>query len=131
MVRVFLTLTGLLYIGLGIWCAVDPAATSRKVGLQRQPGSGESEFLTVYGGLELGLGLMFLLPLVMPAWERGALAACVLIHAAVVAFRTAGFFLFTGIGPFTVRLAVAEWIILLVAAGVWWASSTVEGLAKG
>ncbi len=127
----FLTLTGLLYIGLGVWCAIDPATTSRKVGLQREPGSGESEFLTVYGGLEFGLGLVFLLPWLMPAWDRGALVSCLLIHAALVAFRTAGFLLFTGIGPFTVRLAIGEWVVLLLAAGLWWLTTTTSGPTAG
>ena len=57
--RFFLAFVGIAYIGLGIWCAVAPEKTSKAVGFALQPGQGQSEFLTVYGGLEVALGLLF------------------------------------------------------------------------
>ena len=53
MTRIFLTVVGLIYLLLSIWCSVDPASTSRSVGFTLQTGSGQSEFLVIYGGLEL------------------------------------------------------------------------------
>lgn len=62
--QVFLTIVGMLYLGLGIWCTVSPSQTSSKVGFDLRGGSGIWEFLTVFGGLEVGLGLSFLLRLI-------------------------------------------------------------------
>ena len=59
--RAFLAIVGALYAGLAAWCAVAPASTSKTVGFELQGGSGRSEFLTVYCGLELGMALVFLL----------------------------------------------------------------------
>jgi hypothetical protein len=60
--RVFLAAVGLLYAGLAAYCAAAPDKAATTVGLEPRGGSGRSEFLTVYGGLELGLALVFLLP---------------------------------------------------------------------
>lgn len=114
MTRGLLALIGILYIGLGLWCALQPATTSATVGFVLQPGAGQSEFLTVYGGLEVGLGIAFLLPLIQPAWERSTLVQCLCLHGAIVAFRTVGFVLFPNLPRATLQLATGEWVILLL-----------------
>lgn len=112
--KALLALIGVLYLSLAIWCSVSPDETSRKVGFQLLPGSGESEFLVVYGGLELGLALLFLMPLIRGDSLAYSLLACVLIHGSLVAFRTVSFFLYSGIGSMTYNLAVGEWVIFIL-----------------
>lgn len=112
--KVFLGLVGLLYAGLGIWCSVSPAMTSDKVGFELKSGSGQSEFLAVYGGLEMGIALVFLLPLVRSKYLVSSLQACVLIHVCLVAFRTIGFFLYVDISSMIYKLAAGEWVILIL-----------------
>ena len=116
MARIFLAVVGLLYLGLAVWCSLAPATTSEKVGFELKPGSGQSEFLVIYGGLELGLALLFLLPLVRPEFLTGSLVACVLIHACLVLFRTISLFLYRDLEPITWKLAIGEWVILALAA---------------
>jgi hypothetical protein len=111
-----LALTGAIYLYLALWCTFQPEATSRRVGLAIVPGSGQSEFLTVYGGLEFGLALVFLMPFVRPGLLEASLLACLLIHGSLVAFRTIGFFRFEPIQPMTWKLAAGEWTILLLSA---------------
>ena len=113
--KIFLTLVGAMYLGLAVWCSVSPAVTSDKVGFDLKPGSGQSEFLVIYGGLELGLALIFLLPLIRADCLTSSLLACVLIHACLVAFRTVSLFLYSDIGSMTYNLAVGEWVILILA----------------
>ena len=113
--KIFLTLVGLLYAALAIWCSVAPQTTSGKVGFELKPGTGESEFLTIYGGLEMGLALVLLLPLVRNEFLFNSLLACLLIHACLVTFRTIGFFLYSDLSRMTYLLAAGEWIILLVS----------------
>jgi len=67
MARIFLAIVGAAYLVLAGWCALMPDKTSRAVGFSLQTGSGQSEFLTVYGGLQLSLGLAFLWPLLRPS----------------------------------------------------------------
>ncbi|MFN9721479.1 MAG: hypothetical protein ACK58L_22500 [Planctomycetota bacterium] len=117
--RVFLTIVGGLYLYLAIWCSVRPDSTSRLVGFELLPGSGQSEFLTVYGGLEFGMALFFLMPFVRPETTRYSLLCCLLIHASLVAFRSVGFVLYSNIQPMTWQLAVGEWAIFLLSVGVY------------
>ena len=116
--KIFLAVIGLIYLALAIWCTVDPPTTSTKVGFQLQRGSGESEFVTVYGGLELALALILMLPLIWGDSTRFALVACLIVHACLVLFRSYAYLRFEGIGAFTHRLAICEWVILLASVAV-------------
>lgn len=118
--RMFLTLVGAAYILLAAWCSLLPAKTSDAVGFTLQPGSGQSEYFTVYGGLQFALGIAFLLPLIRPGKTGGILTLCVLIHASLVVFRAISFVLYKGIPRTTYTLAATEWIIFIGAALLWW-----------
>lgn len=111
--RIYLVLVSLLYMLLAIACSIWPEATSNKVGFELLGDSGQSEFLTVYGGLEFGLALVLLSSLIVKDMLKFGVVACVLIHASLVGFRTVSLFLFSGVDPFTYRLAAGEWFILL------------------
>ena len=117
--RIYLTVIGILYLYLSVWCSVDPATTSQKVGFERIGGSGKSEFLVIYGGLELAMALMFLLPWINKAYLESSLLFCVVIHVCLVLFRTASYFLYSDISGLTHKLAIGEWVILLSALAVW------------
>jgi len=113
MARTFLAVVGGAYIFLAIWCAAQPDATARSVGFELMPGSGQSEYFVVYGGLELALGIAFIWPLRRKEDTVGALRLCCLIHSCLVVFRTVSFFQFSDIGRTTYVLAAVEWLILI------------------
>ena len=110
--KTFLALVGIMYLGLAIWCTVSPVVTSEKLGFELKPGSGQSEFLVIYGGLELGMALIFLLPLLREDCVVGSLLACVIIHACLVAFRMYSLFAYSDISAMTYQLAIGEGVIL-------------------
>ncbi|WP_233216544.1 DUF4345 family protein [Blastopirellula marina] len=122
--RFFLAFVGLCYLTLGVWCSAAPSHTSNSVGFDLQKGSGQSEFFTVYGGVELAWGLIFLMPLLWSEFTRPLLIACVLIHGLSVVFRAISFLLFSGMGTTTYVLAGVEWAIFLASAGLLLMSST-------
>ncbi|MEZ6097160.1 MAG: hypothetical protein R3C03_23545 [Pirellulaceae bacterium] len=111
--KIFLTLVGVIYLGLAVWCTIAPKEVSGKVGLSLTPGTGQSEFLVVYGGLEFGLALIFLMPLFRNDSLPHILLACVLLHGALVVFRTVSFFLYSDFASMTYKLAIGEWVIFL------------------
>lgn len=115
--RGFLALVGLAYLLLAAWCAARPTQTANAVGFTLQPGSGQSEYFVVYGGLQLALGLMFLWPLLDRDVERFSLTLCLVIHACLVVMRSISFGLYGGIQPMTYGLSAVEWAILLGSAG--------------
>ena len=121
--KTYLALVALMYIGLSLWCTFQPNTTSEKVGFELLGGSGRSEFLTIYGGLEFGLALILLASIVKPETVGFGLIACVLLHASLVVFRSAGFFLFTDFDPITYKLAIGEWVITLLGIAIIYARS--------
>lgn len=112
--KTYLTVVSLLYFGLAMWCTFAPAETSQKIGFTLNGGSGKSEYMTVYGGLEFGLALVLIVFAWRPAMVNEGVLACVLIHSALVLFRTTSLFCFRDIGPMTWKLAAGEWAILLL-----------------
>ena len=115
-VQMYLLMVGLAYLGLAIWCAFQPARTSASVGFQLQAGSGQSEYFVVYGGLQFGLGLMILWPVLFRQDPSYALWLSLVIHASLVTFRSISFGLYSGIAPTTYALAGIEWVIFFGAA---------------
>ena len=112
--KIYLVLVGLMYLGLALWCTFAPATTSQHVGFELKPGSGQSEFLTIYGGLEFGLALIFLLAAYKTDMVSFGVIACTLLHCSLVVFRSAGFMLFSDFAPITYKLAIGEWVIALL-----------------
>ena len=120
--RIYLIAVSATYMALAIWCSVSPAVTSEKVGFELKGGSGQSEFMTVYGGLEFGLALVLLLPVFRQETVSYGILACVLVHGSLCLFRTISFFSFNDIGPMTYKLAIGEWVIFLLGAAIWYFS---------
>lgn len=118
--KIYLAVTALVYFSLAIWCTVSPAATSQKVGFQLKEGSGQSEFMTVFGGLEFGLALILLCSIFRAQTVTYGLIACVLIHGSLVLFRTISLFSFSGIEPMTYKLATGEWVIFILGLVILW-----------
>ena len=117
--KVFLAVVGVAYLVLALWCVILPERTSQSVGFTLKPGSGQSEYLVVYGGLQLGIALVFLWPLIRSTDPKEALFACLIIHGCIVAFRALSFLRYSGIGSTTYILAVVEWVLFLVSLGLW------------
>ena len=119
MARAFLAVVGLAYLVLAVWCAALPERTSQAVGFTLAPGSGQSEYFVVYGGLQLALGIAFLWPLRGRADTESTLRLCCLIHSCLVVFRTTSLIQFSGIETTTYILAAVEWLILLGTLYTW------------
>ena len=118
--KVFLGVVGTAYLVLAIWCMIAPGTTAQAVGFELQPGSGQSEYLVVYGGLQLGLGCFFIWPvLCRPEAIPVAIVASFFIHAAIVLLRSIGFLLYADLGETTLILAGVEWLILISTLLVW------------
>lgn len=126
MAKIFLAAVSLMYAGLSVWCIVSPQTTSAKVGFKRVPGQGESEFLVIYGGLQLALAILFALPLFRESTLFTVLTACLIVHGCLAVTRLAGFMLYSGFPAITYQLAAGEWILLIASAGFLWYQSGAE-----
>jgi len=118
--KVFLGVVGTAYLVLAIWCMIAPGTTAQAVGFELQPGSGQSEYLVVYGGLQLGLGCFFIWPVFWkPEVISVAIVASLFVHTALVLLRSVSFLLYEDLGGTTLVLAGVEWSILISTLLVW------------
>ncbi len=115
MVNAYLYLNALLYASLAAWCTLFPQATASAVGYQVLSRSGQSEYLVIYGGLQLGMAFLF----GYFAWTRQARNGLVLslaFYVPIVLYRAFTLAHLWPVERTTVLLAGLEWALLI--AGV-------------
>ena len=59
-IKIFLVITAIIYGGLGGWALIDPVSFVNEVGLTINSSLGSSEIRSVYGGINLLIGLFAL-----------------------------------------------------------------------
>ncbi len=125
--RALLALFALIYIGLGIWCAVATETTATALGYELRTSSGRSEYFTVYVGLDLALGICFLLGALNPRRTEPA-AGLAFVSSLLLASCRGWTFLQGWITTNTVIALFATEITLTVVGFVAWRLS--RGAAK-
>lgn len=118
--RIFLLLAGLLYLALAVYCTVRPQAAAETVHLAPEGAGGQSEFLVIYGGLELAMAVLFILPVFGLYPQRPALITFLVIHGLLVSFRTVSFFLYGPLPSSTTKLAIGEWVLFIGGLLLLW-----------
>jgi hypothetical protein len=102
MLRSYLYLNTLLYAGLAVWCTVDYLKTSRGSGYVELDQSGRSEYLVIYGGLQLGLALFyFYLGRYPAAVGRVGIIFSLVLYAPIVLYRVATIIRFSPVSAIT------------------------------
>lgn len=119
-VKIYLGIIGAMYVYLGGLCAFKMEEVAEKVGFKLIPGTGQSEFLTVYGGLEIAMGIFFLWPVLSKGHMQSALLFAVILHFWLVLCRSIAFMKYSGIGSFTYQLAIGEWVILIAGSVLYY-----------
>jgi hypothetical protein len=117
--RVILGVIGTLYGLVGLWCAVKPEDTAKSIGFTGLEPGGRSEYLAVYGGLQLGLALVYLAAALRPEYTRAGLGVCILTHAAMVACRGLGYATISGLGTGTLIFVGIETLFLILGLAGW------------
>lgn len=96
----WLTLNALLYLALGVWCTLNPAGTATAIGYDLTNGSARSEYLTVYGGLEIGMAAFFAICAWRPDLRQAGLLFGVLSYGGIVLWRAITAFTMAEAGSF-------------------------------
>jgi len=74
LVKAVLILSGLVFLGFGIAFLADPEGLAKMAGLRFAQPRASAEIRAMYGGLQVGLGLFFLVASHRTRWIRAALA---------------------------------------------------------
>ncbi|MEL0082405.1 MAG: DUF4345 domain-containing protein, partial [Gammaproteobacteria bacterium] len=88
--RVVLLFTAFSFIGYGLTCLFLPDIVGTLSGLGLQMVSGRTEIHAMYGGLQTGLGLFFLLCGMHKEWVRPGTVAIILAMGGLALARTYG-----------------------------------------
>lgn len=119
MITIYLWLNAVMYLGLGVWCTVAPDTTSKSLGYGLTKPGARSEYITVYGGMEFGMGVFFLLCALNDAWRDAGLLFGLCLYAGLALWRVYTFLTVDGITGFP-RIAIVLEIGLFVAAIILW-----------
>lgn len=119
MVTIYLWLNAVMYLGLGVWCTVLPDKTSASIGYAFAKPGARSEYITVYGGMEFGLGVFFLLCALNTAWRDAGLLLGLCLYGGLALWRVYTFLTIDGITGFPRIAFVLEATLLVAAIALW------------
>lgn len=88
MLSLYLLINALLYLIFGIWCAVAPSWTASAVGLSYINYQGYAEYVAVYGGLEFGIGVFFVICFLKQNLRYAGLVLGLSFYGGLAVFRT-------------------------------------------
>lgn len=120
MTSIYLYLNAAIYLVFSIWCSVASSSTAHSQGFVQLTASGAAEYLTVYGGLQLGLAIVF----GWTAWSgelRFGLIVALALYVPIVLWRIAGVSMNWPVSNATFYIAGLE-LAMLVAAVLLWIS---------
>ena len=115
MIKFYLWLNAVLYFCLVLWCTFKHGQTSRASGFLALDGSGHSEYLTIYGGLQLGLAIFFGYLGSKPILHSTGVIFSILLYAPIVAYRVVTVLNFSPVSAVTLGTGGLE-VLLLAGA---------------
>ena len=113
--RFVLLFTAVSFIGYGLACLLVPNMVGNISGLGMQTVSGRTEIHAMYGGLQTGLGLYFLLCGLHREWVRPGVVALILVMGGLALARCYGISVQGSPGSYNLGAVSYEAITALVA----------------
>jgi len=119
MLKLFLLANGALYVLFALWCTIMPEKTAGYLGFAFRSGSGKSEYVTVYGGLEFGVALFFLAAGLKPELAQAGLLFSLCFYGSLAVWRIYTFITVADIQRPTYFFGGAEIVFAVVAAALY------------
>ena len=115
MTRSYLFINAMLYSLLAIWCTIQHNRTSAASGFETLNNSGHSEYLVIYGGLQLGLAVFYAHLGSQTALHRTGVLFSVMLYVPIVVYRVMTILHFSPVSKITLGTGALE-LGLLVGA---------------
>jgi hypothetical protein len=115
----YLWVNSALYLLFAVWVTLSPWRTAANIGFEKLSASGKSEYLVVYGGMELGFAVFFAITAMSEQYRRIGLIFGLCLYAPIVLYRMITVPMFWPVASTTLVVAVLElgllfWGILLL-----------------
>ena len=120
LMSIYLWINAVLYLSLAVYCTVRPDASAQSLGYTALNSSGHSEYLVIYGGLQLGLAMFFGLLARNQDWHRLGISFALCLYLPIVIFRLATIVRHWPVQNITLGVAVLESGLLVAAVALWW-----------
>jgi hypothetical protein len=120
MASVYLYINAALYLLFAVWCTVAPSSTAKNIGYTSLSSGGHSEYLVIYGGLQLGLAALFWLMARNPGAVRLGLLVAIGIYAPIVLYRIVTVIRFWPVSALTVGTGLLEASLLVAAVAIFY-----------
>jgi hypothetical protein len=110
---IYLWINSILYLIFSLWCLAKPKITAEFAGLGFLNGSGKSEYLTVYVGLEAGLAAFYAITALKPEYRELGIIFSLALYIGIVLVRTITLLTIPNIGRGTFIIAALELLLLV------------------
>lgn len=88
--RIVLLVTGVVFSGFGLLCVLYPDLLTRLTGIASPTLTGQIELQAVYGGLQIGFGVLLLACAIQPHWSGAGIWVIVALVGGLALGRGAG-----------------------------------------
>lgn len=113
MIQIYLYINAFFYFVFSVWCVMKLYATSNFLGYQFVDNSGKVEYMTVYGGMQLGFSVFFIIMAYYPSLNNAGLIFSVAIYSCIVILRTISALYFGNIQNATYMVGALEYILCI------------------
>lgn len=115
MTNIYFWINALLYFLFALWCTVRKEQTSMASGFTEINNSGWSEYLVIYGGLQLGLAAFFVYLAMHSEFYKIGLNFSLFLYFPIVIYRSISIYKFWPISTTTMVIGGMEIILLIWA----------------
>lgn len=113
--RILLGIIGVLFVGYGAMCFMDPNLLSNDAGVTYRNATGSAELRAMYGGLQCGIGVLALVAVLVRSLVRPALTTLAFLVTGLFFARLAGAFMDGAFSIYTLSALGMEVVIASVA----------------
>lgn len=117
MTNLYFWANAVIYCLFALWCTVGKEKTSLASGFTGINNSGWSEYLVIYGGLQIGLAAFFLYLAVHSEFTKIGLIFSIFLYFPIVVYRVVTIYKFRPVSTTTLSVGGME-IALLIWASV-------------
>jgi hypothetical protein len=114
--KIYLLFNAALYVFFALLCTLRYGGTTRAQGFLELDNNGRCEYLAVYGGMEMGFAVFYVLCAMKAEWRGAGILFSLCMYAGIVAWRLTSFAFLTGISTMTKSIAGLEVVLLIFAA---------------
>jgi len=125
--KIVLWIAAIGFTPYGFLCLIEPSTATDYAGLTMTNGDAFAEISAMYGGLQLGLGLLCLLGALKPRFTHTGLTAVAFVIGGLVVGRTTGFLVGSDpVTSYTYGALAFEWVLTILSILALRQSSTPD-----